>query len=173
MTHFTIQGTNDVHNMKQLGFNILGSKFRKRYRILITLILCGFILELLLHQITYALFFVLFFIGYIIGLFAARRRCYQMNLRRAEELGRMTHDYVFHFEEDHLRYEFVPSISSGELSYSSIVKLIESEACLFLFTKSDLILTINKSDIPAGQLPALAAFLKEKGVKVPSKLVQK
>ena len=173
MTHFTIHGTADVHSLQEFNFHLFGGGAFKRSTIafgagIVFVCLLSYLLEMNL------LFLLAIFIIFsLIALYFSKKRFYRVNLQRAEELNAVTFEQEYIFEDNAFRHLNLASGTERTIQYKNILQCIESKNCLFFITKSDLIFQINKSDIPAGQLPALAAFLKEKGIKVPSKLVQK
>ncbi len=173
MTHFTIHGTADVHSLQEFNFYCFGGGVFKQSAVrfgagIVFICLSSYLLTMDL------LFLLSIYVVFShIALHFRNKQFYRINLRRAEELNEVTFEQEFIFEDNTFRHLNLTSGADRTIQYESIAQCIESKNCLFFITKSDLIFQINKSDIPAGQLPALAAFLKEKGVKVPSKLVQK
>ena len=173
MTHFTIQGTSDVHSMKELGLNILGNNFRKR---------SVFFYALYLVIIAFCVYCKFFFLAaacililalYPIRFFHAARKICRLNLRRAEEANCVVYEYHYEFNDDSFHYHSATSGRTGDFRYSDLIRVVDTQSSLYLLTKADQLFPITKSDASADQLSALAAFLQGKGVKVPSMLVQK
>lgn len=173
MTHFIIKGTADIHSLKELGLNILGNRFRKKAPVFYGLLLVLLIILIAGGYRLYTALYLLLVAFYTLRIFTSARRAYRINVQRAEETGRVTYEYEFTFNDDSFHYYVPTSGNSGDFKYADLTRLFETKTCLFLISKADQLFPIAKSDIPEGLLPDFAAFLREKGVKVPNKLVQK
>lgn len=173
MTHFTIKGTCDVRSLQEFNFHLFGGGAFKRSTTafgagIVFVCLLSYLLEMnLLFLLAVFVFFSL------IALYFSKKRFYRVNLQRAEELNAVTFEQEYIFEDNAFRHLNLNSGAERTIQYKNVVQCVESKNCLFFITKSDMLFLINKSDISADQLPALAAFLRGKGIKVPAKLLPK
>jgi hypothetical protein len=84
---------------------------------------------------------------------------------KLEKLGETEDIYVF--EADRFTNDFSGKGFSEhvERDYEAVTKVAERYGCLFIYTRDKTVFTLNKADIPEGELARIRALLTSKNTK--------
>ena len=164
--NFQFEGTYDARTIPELKYGLLS---RAQIGLLagsaaVSAILCGVCAAL--KQATFALVFGFLIIVIAVDARWEVRRLCKRNLKRAAETNRVQARYRCAFGDDGVAYENRDTGKSVSIAWANLAMVRETASCVYLVTKAQQMIGLEKKSIPESVRPRLYQYIREKGVKV-------